>query len=75
MSIAFSRDKRKGKERLEKFQHNHEKLKKLAHEMWLYFEEIFILNYFSLDFLNKEYHWYSQNTHDCSCSYITCKNV
>ena len=50
----YSQDK-KGQERLERFQHNHDELKKIADKMWPYFEEIFILD-FSLDFFNKEYH-------------------
>ena len=61
MHYDFSRDKNKGKEHLERFQHNHEELKKIADKMWPYLEEIFILEFFSLDFFNKEYHWFSRN--------------
>ena len=46
MSSAFSRDKMKAEELLERFQHNHDELKKLADEMWPYFEETFILDFF-----------------------------
>ena len=40
----YSQDK-KGEERLERFQHNHDELKKIADKMWPYFEEIFILTF------------------------------
>ena len=43
MHYDFSRDKKKGEERLERFQHNHNELRKVADEMWPYLEEIFIL--------------------------------
>ena len=75
MSSAFSRYKRKEEERLERFQHNHDELKKLADKMWPYFQKIFILDSFSLDFVNKEYHWSSQNRDDCSYSYLTLQEI
>ena len=49
---------KKGEERLEIFQHNHNELNKIADEMLPYLE-IFILESSSLDFFNKEYHWSS----------------
>ena len=51
---------KKGEERLEIFQHNHNELNKIADEMLPYLE-IFILESSSLDFFNKEYHWSSRN--------------
>ena len=51
---------KKGEERLEMFQHNHNELNKIADEMLPYLE-IFILESSSLDFFNKEYHWSSRN--------------
>ena len=45
--------KRKGEECLERYQHNFDELKKLADEMWLYFEECFNFYLSSLDFFNK----------------------
>ena len=50
---------KKGEQHLERFQYNHDELKKIADEMWSYLEEIFILESSSLDFFNKEYHWSS----------------
>ena len=52
---------KKGEERLEIFQHNHNELNKIGDEMLPYFEEIFILESSSLDFFNKEYYWSSRN--------------
>ena len=51
---------KKGEERLEMFQNNHNELNKIADEMLPYLE-IFILESSSLDFFNKEYHWSSRN--------------
>ena len=51
---------KKGEERLEIFQHNHNELNKIADEMLPYLE-IFVLESSSLDFFNKEYHWSSRN--------------
>ena len=59
MHYDFSRDKKKGEERLEWIRYNHNELKKIADEMWLYLEEIFILESSSSDFFNKENHWSS----------------
>ena len=75
MSTDFSRTKRKGEERLERYQHNFDELKKLADKMWPYFEECFILDKFSLDFFNKEYHFSLQNRVDCSYSYLTLQEI
>ena len=65
----------KGEERLERFQHKHDELKELADKIWPYFEEIFILDSFSLDFFNKEYDWSSRNRDDCSYSYLTLQEI
>ena len=75
MSSAFSQDKMKAEELLERFQHNHDELKKLADEMWPYFEETFILDFFSLGLFNKEYHWSSRNRDNFSYSYLTLQEI
>ena len=67
---------RKGEGRLERFQHNHDELKKLADKMWPYFEEIFILDSSSLEFFNKKYdYWSSRNRYNCSYSYLTLQEI
>ena len=43
--------------------------------MWQYLEEIFILDSSSLDFFNKEYHWFSRNRGDFSYSYLTLQEI
>ena len=73
MQYDFSRDK--GEEHYERFQHNHDELKKIADEMWPYLEEVFILESSSLDFFNREYHWSSRNRDDCSYSYLTLQEI
>ena len=61
MSLDFSCVNKKGEERLERFQHNHVELKKIAQEMWLYLEEIFNTDQFALDIFRKEYSWSSRS--------------
>ena len=75
MHYDFPRDKKKGEERLERFQHNPDEIKKIADEIWPYLEEVFILESSSLDFFNKEYHWSSRNKDDCSYSYLTLQEI
>ena len=75
MSTDFSRTKRKGKEHLERYRHNFDALKKIAHKMWPFFEECFILDKFSLDFFSKEYLFSLQNTVDCSYHYVTLQEI
>ena len=60
---------------LERFQYNHEELKKIADEMRPYLQEIFILGSSSLDFFNKEYHWSWRNTDDCPYSYLILQEI
>ena len=43
--------------------------------MWPYFEEILILNSYSLGFFNKESQWSSQNRDKCPHSYITLLEI
>ena len=42
---------KKEEERLERFQHNYDKLKEIADEMWPYLEEIFYFGVFFFGFL------------------------
>ena len=73
--MIFLEIKKKGEERLERFQHNHDEIKKIADKIWPYLEEVFILESSSLDFFNKEYHWSSRNKDDCSYSYLTLQEI
>ena len=38
--MIFLEIKKKGEERLERFQHNHDEIKKIADEIWPYLEEV-----------------------------------
>ena len=66
---------KKGEERLEIFQHNHNELNKIGDEMLPYFKEIFVSESSSLDFFNKEYYWSSRNRDDCSYSYLNVQEI
>ena len=43
--------------------------------MWQYLKEIFILDSSSLDFFNKEYHWFSRNRDNFSYCYLTLQEI